>query len=175
MPYTVEDLTPVRKKIEIRIPSDEVDAALSRVLEFYRSSLTLKGFRKGKAPSAMVEKRFSREIHSEASAELLHNNLETALREKSFIPVSRLDISPGEASRGEEFICSVSFEVMPEFTLPPHLGLPLEQKEPRVEEREVEAALERLRERLAKILPLEEERLPMDNDLARIDFDGLDD
>jgi trigger factor len=105
---------------------------------------------------------------------LIHKNLETALQEKSLVPVSRLEISSDEVASGADFACSLSFEVMPKFSLPPHEGLCLEQKQASVDEPEVDAAMERLRERKAEFVSLEEERLPMDGDLVKVDFEAFD-
>ncbi|MDR2162131.1 MAG: trigger factor [Desulfovibrio sp.] len=175
MQYSVEDLSPVKKKITITVPADEVRAALDKNLEAYRASATLKGFRRGKAPAAMVAKHFHQEIFGETATELIDGNLRTVLRENSFIPASRFFVSGEDLVRDAAFSCSVTFDVLPEFNLPPHEGLEVEQEAAAVGEEEIAAALERLRERHAFVRPVAEDRLPADGDVALLDFDGIDD
>ena len=63
MQYTTEDLSPVKKKITVTVPAEECDAALAAAIAMYRTSITLDGFRKGKVPTSIIEKRFHKEIY----------------------------------------------------------------------------------------------------------------
>ncbi|MDR0465943.1 MAG: trigger factor family protein, partial [Deltaproteobacteria bacterium] len=58
MEYVVEDISPVKKKINVSLDSQEVDAAIAASVAMYRRTVQLDGFRKGKAPASVVEKRF---------------------------------------------------------------------------------------------------------------------
>ena len=84
MQHTVEDLSPVKKKVAVTVPADEVDAALNRAVAQYRSRVTLPGFRRGKAPLGMVEKRFTQDIYNDAVNELVNGNISQVLEEDGY-------------------------------------------------------------------------------------------
>jgi len=66
MEYKVEDVSPVKKKVNVTVPVEEVDAALGAAIAMYRTSVNLDGFRKGKVPASIVENRFRKEIYGDA-------------------------------------------------------------------------------------------------------------
>ena len=118
MQYTTEDLTPVKKKITVTVPAEECDAALSAAIAMYRTSITLDGFRKGKVPASIIEKRFHTEIYKEATTDLVNVHINEIVTENKLVPVSRIDYDGGDMERGADFVYSITFEVMPTFDLP---------------------------------------------------------
>ncbi len=176
MQYTVEDLSPVKKKITVTVPADEVDAALNRTVAQYRSRVSLPGFRKGKAPMAMVEKRLAQDIYGDAINEVVNGNVSEVLRELDLEPLGDLSFE-GEIAplkRGEEFSYTFSFELMPEITLPEYEGVGVDEDEAVVEDKEVDEVVERIRRSMAERTPVEKKRLPGDGDIVTMDFAGFD-
>lgn len=174
MQYTTEDVSPVKKKITVTVPVEEGEAALAATLAMYRSSLTLDGFRKGKVPTSMVEQRFRREIYNEATTELVNVHINEIVTEGKYSPVSRIDFDGGELERGKEFTYTLSFEVLPEFDLPAYDGMEIEQEDAVVNEDEVTAVVDRLRQNMAEVTTVGEVRVAQDGDIAVIDFEALD-
>ena len=174
MRYTTEDISPVKKKITVTVPVEEGEAALATAIAMYRTSVTLDGFRKGKAPSSMVEQRFQREIHGEATTDLVNVHINEIIGAEKFSPVSRIDFEGGEIERGKEFVYSISFEVMPAFTLPAYEGFAVEQEETVINDADVDKVLERLRSGMAEVTTVGEDRLARDGDIAVIDFAAFD-
>ena len=176
MQHTVEDISPVKKKVVVTVSANEVDAIINSTTAKYRSRVALPGFRKGKAPLPMVEKRFSQDIYEEAANELLNGNVSQILEEMAVEPVGELsfedDISP--IKRGEEFAYSFSFEVMPEMLLPEYNDIGVEEDDVVVEDREIDDVLERVRKSMAERTPVEEKRLAEDGDVLSMDFEGFD-
>ena len=176
MQHTVEDLSPVKKKVAVTVPADEVDAALNRAVAQYRSRVTLPGFRRGKAPLGMVEKRFTQDIYNDAVNELVNGNISQVLEEMDVEPMGELSFE-GETpplKRGEDFSYAFSFELMPEIALPEYDNIGVEEEEPVVEEKEIDEVIERVRRGMAERSPVEEKRLPEDGDVVTMDFAGFD-
>ncbi len=175
MLHTVEDISPVKKKVAVTVPADEVDAVINRATAQYRTRVTLPGFRKGKAPLAMVEKRFSQDIYGEAVNELINGNISQILEEMDVEPMGELsfegDTSP--LKRGEEFAYSFSFEVMPEMTLPEYENIGIEEDDVVVEDEEIDDVIERVRKSMAERTLVEEKRLVADGDILVMDFEGF--
>ena len=174
MQYTTEDLTPVKKKITVTVPAEECDAALSAAIAMYRTSITLDGFRKGKVPASIIEKRFHTEIYKEATTDLVNVHINEIVTENKLVPVSRIDYDGGDMERGADFVYSITFEVMPTFDLPAYEGFEVEQEEAEVNEEEISAVVERVRLNMAEVVTVGEARSPVDNDIAVIDFEAVD-
>lgn len=176
MQHTVEDLSPVKKKITVTVPASEVDAVLDRTTAQYRMHVALPGFRKGKAPLAMVGKRFSQDILSEATNELIKANLAAIFKELDIAPLDDLSIDENETplTRGQEFTYVFSFELMPDITLPDYENIGVEEDEVTVEEKEIDEVIDRMRRRMAERVDVEEKRLAGDNDVVVLDFEGFD-
>lgn len=174
MDYTVEDLSPVKKKINVTVPVEEVEAALAATVAMYRSTVAIDGFRKGKVPASMVEKRFKNEVVREATTELVnvHINQIVAALEKN--PLSRIDYNGGELERGKEFKYSISFEIIPDIALPDYDGFEAEYVKPAVDEKEVDEVLERINRNMAELITVSERRCPKEGDIASIDFTAYD-
>jgi len=174
MEYVTEELSPVKKKITITVPVEEVEAALAATLAMYRTSVQLDGFRKGKVPVSIIEKRFHDQVYREATTDLVNVHINEIMSEGKSVPVSRIDFDGGELEKGKEFVYNISFEVMPEFALPAYEGMEVEEEEPEVNEDEISAVLDRIRTNMAEVVTVGEDRVPADGDIVVIDFSAKD-
>ena len=174
MQYTIEEVSPVSRKIAVTVPVEEVEASIASTIAMYRTSISLDGFRKGKVPSSMVEKRFNKEIYQEATTELVNVHINEIIGETKLAPVSRIDFDGGQLERGKEFTYTISFDVMPEFDLPNYDGFAVEQEATIVDDSEVSSVVERLRANLAEVVTVGETRNPKAGDIAVIDFAAHD-
>lgn len=174
MEYTVTDESPVRKKINIEVTPEEVAAAIDKVVARYRKEVTMAGFRKGKAPVAMVEKNFRDKIYNEAAQELYEAQAPKVLEETKLHPISRARFEGGEMKRSAPFEYHVSFDVMPEFELPEYEGMQIEQELAYVDPKEIDGVFERIRNNLATQILIEEDRPATDGEAALIDFETFD-
>lgn len=176
MQHTVEDISPVKKKIAVTVPASEVDAILDRAVRQYRSRVTLPGFRKGKAPMAMVEKRFTQDIYGDAVNDLVNDNIGVILRDLGVEPLGNLSFEDTDASlaRGKDFSYAFSFELMPQMTLPQYEGIGVEEDEPKVEDSEIDEVIDRVRRGMAEREDVTEKRLARDGDVVVLDFAGFD-
>ncbi|MFN2342628.1 MAG: trigger factor family protein, partial [Desulfonatronovibrio sp.] len=92
MDYKVEDISPVKKEIKFEVPAEEVNAALSATTALYRKDADIKGFRKGKVPSSVIEGKFKKQITNEATTELVNLHINQVLSEIKANPLSRIDV-----------------------------------------------------------------------------------
>lgn len=174
MEYTIEDLSPVKKKVNVTVPVDEVNASLSATIAMYRTKVDLKGFRKGKVPSSVIEGRFHKEVYSEATQDLVNVHINEVMSELDATPVSRIDFDGGELERDTEFAYNISFEVMPAFDLPEYEGFEVEQEKAVIEDSEVDEVISRLCNDLAEVEPINETRPAKDGEIATIDFQAFE-
>ncbi|MDR2695496.1 MAG: trigger factor [Deltaproteobacteria bacterium] len=172
MEYVVEDISPVKKKINVSLDAREVEAAIAASVAMYRSSVQLDGFRKGKAPAPVVEKRFRDRIYQEAKQDLVNVHINEVLQEGGFTPVSGIELDGGDLARGEALNYSFSFEILPEFELPAYEGMEVEQEKTVVDPEEVQQVLERIRRDKSTLHPVDGNSPPVDGQVAVISFDG---
>lgn len=174
MEYVIEDLSPIKKKINVSLEAAEVEAAIAATVAMYRTSVQIDGFRKGKAPASVIEKRFRDQVYQEAKQDLINVHINEVLHEGSFSPVSGIELDGGDLVRGEGLQYSFSFEVLPEFDLPAYEGMEVEQEKTEVDPAEVQEVLERIRRDKSTLHPVEGNSPPVDGQVAVISFEAFE-
>lgn len=177
MEYKVEDISPVKKKIQITTPPEEVEAALKAAIELYKKDAKLDGFRKGKVPSSVIEKRFHDSIYKNAQEDLVNVHINEILQKESLEPVSRLEMQGGEKGlqKGEPFQYTMEFEVIPSFDLPNYDGLEVTQEQTASSTDAIDGMLERLRQERARIVPVDGTEPAKDGQIVNLDFEIYED
>lgn len=177
MEYKVEEISPVEIRVKVNIPAEEVDASFKAAANFYRQQADLKGFRKGKAPLALIESRFKNEILREVRNDLINSNLSKVIGELPQMPLGGIDIAELvtlDPERSKPLEYSFGFEHAPEFEIPEIFGLPVEEEDVPAEIKEVEEVINRLRMNMADLRPLTETRAPIDGDIATVSFTAFE-
>jgi len=173
MEYKVEELSPVKRKVSVDVAAEEVNAALAATVALYRRGAEIKGFRKGKVPSSVIEAKFRKQIYGEATTDLVNYHINEILGETKLAPLSRIDVDAKEMERDEAFAYSFSFEIAPSFDLPQYKGLAVEEEDVVVDPKQVEDVIERIRQNMAKTIILKEDRAVVGGDIAVIDFQAF--
>jgi trigger factor len=173
MEYKVEELSPVKRKVTVDVSVEEVHAALAATVALYRKGAEIKGFRKGKVPSSVVEAKFRKQIYGEATTDLINYHINDILGEMKLSPLSRIDVDAKEMEREEAYSYSFSFEIAPTFDLPEFKGLAVEEEDVIVDPKQVEDVIERIRQNMAKTVIIKEERPVVSGDIAVIDFQAF--
>lgn len=175
MDYKVEELSPVTRKINVTVPADEVNAALAAGVALYRHRYEIKGFRRGKAPSSVVESKYRSQIYTEATTDLINYQINEILGTLKLMPLSRLDVDHKELVRGEDFTYSISFEVAPDFDLPNYEGLKVDVEKAEVKDEEVREVEQRVLENAATVRTITDVRNAADGDIVIITFGAYKD
>ncbi len=150
---TTEDLTNTKKRISIEIPADAVDSEIQGSLNTIRAQTRLPGFRKGKAPMSLIEKRFGKDAEGEAMERLVPQYYTEALKETGFVPVGQPVMEGGiEIKRNEPLEFTLTLEVRPEVDVK-YEGMKVKDVPVKVEDQDVEETLKRLREERATFEP----------------------
>jgi len=174
MEYVVEDISSVKKKINVSLDAREVDAAIAASVAVYRTSVQLDGFRKGKVPASVVEKRFRDQIYREAKQDLFNVHINEVLQEGGFTPVSGIELDGGDLARGEALNYSFSFEILPEFELPDYEGMEAEQEKAVIDPEEVQQVIDRIRRDKSTLYPVDGNNPPVDGQVAVISFEAFE-
>lgn len=125
---TVADAGPSRKKLTIEVPAETVSQSLDFSMEAAVSQAELPGFRKGRAPRRLIEKRFGGAVSRQAKETLVGNAFQTAVNDHKLRVLGNpfaKDLEKIELVSGKPFVFDIEVEVLPEFTLPSFEGLAL--------------------------------------------------
>ncbi len=173
MSFKVEELGKSMVKLTIEVAAEEFEKAMETAYQKNKNKLSVQGFRKGKAPRAMIEKMYGAGIfYEDAANELIPDAYEKAAVESGLDIVSRPEIDLVQVEKGKEFIFTAEVAVKPEVTLGEYKGVEVEKTDVSVSDEEVAAELDRVREQNARILTVED-RPVADGDEAVIDFEGF--
>jgi trigger factor len=173
MKVEIENLSPVKCKLKIEVPSTEVTQELDRAYRQLGKRAKVKGFRPGKVPRSILEMYYRKEIEQEVSDILVRRSLGEALKDKELEPVNlSWPETPPPVVSGQDYRYSVELEVSPEFSAADYLGLKLSAPEVEVADDEVDKRLDEIREHNAVLKPPEEERGIKEGDFVVLDYQG---
>ena len=149
------DVNETRKNVRVEIPSDVVDAEIDRVARDYSRKARVPGFRPGKAPARVIKQRYKDQILHDVAHDLVPRAIDDALRERGVEPVDTPDVRDVVLEEGRPLSFTASFDTVPAFDPGEYSTLSLPRPAVRVDDAAVADALERLRDRTAKHLPIE--------------------
>lgn len=158
--------------IEVEVEAEKVDAALDQAFKKVVKKVNVPGFRKGKVPRSMFEKRFGVEsLYQDAIDIILPEAYSEALQETAVKPVDRPEIDVEQFGKGQAFKFKAKVTVKPEVKLGEYKGLEVPAGSSEVTEEELNEELGRLQQRHAELVVVEEGAAE-NGDIAVIDFDG---
>lgn len=172
MQVEIENLSPLEKKISVKIPAEVVTREMEAIYRSLNQRIKLKGFRPGKVPQSILTRLYKTQVEEEVANKLISDSLAEAVKEYNLAPVSEPNVLNHAFSAANEFTYAVSFEVKPEFTVQDYLGLEIEIPEVVVTEEEIDGELKKLQENHAQLKPLEDLRPVKEKDMVLIDFEG---
>ncbi len=157
---TIEDVGPSRKKLTITIPAERVAEQMDMSIDTVAMEAEIPGFRKGRVPRQVVEKRFGRMIRSEAKNQLVSSAYSDAIEAHELKVLGEPEHAEGiedlEIDPSQPITFSVEVEVAPEFELPELEGIEITKPSAEVSDEDVDAQIEQLRQNEGELEPLEE-------------------
>jgi trigger factor len=150
------EVTDTRKHLSFEVPPEVVDAEIARVAQGYSKSAKVPGFRPGKVPVSVVRQRYKDQILHDVAHELIPRMVGAALRERGLDPVATPDIRDVVIEEGKPLTFLADFETLPPLDLGDYTGLSLRKQPAVLEVGAVDRALEQLRQRAARWIPIED-------------------
>lgn len=173
MSVQVEKLEKNMVKLTIEVPAEEFDAAIDRAYKKNRGKIAVQGFRKGKAPRAIIEKMYGKGIfYEDAANEVIPDAYAKAVEEENVDVVAQPDIDVTQVEKGKNFIFTALVAVKPEVTLGEYKGIEVEKQEAEVTDEEVTAEVDRVREQNARMVTVDDRAARM-GDIVVIDYEGF--
>ncbi|MBP2000426.1 trigger factor [Paenibacillus shirakamiensis] len=158
--------------LEVEVDADRVSAALDKAFNKVVKKASVPGFRKGKVPRPIFEARYGVEsLYQDAIDILLPEVYSEAVEQTDIFPVDRPEVDVEQFAKGQTFKFKAQVTVKPEVTLGDYKGIEVAAENVEVSEEEVGQELERLQQRHAELVVIEEETAKS-GDTVVIDFDG---
>jgi trigger factor len=171
MNVEVEPLPHCLATLRVELPPDAVNAARESIARDYTAHAKLPGYRPGKAPRAVVEKKFQKEIREELERKLLSESTRAAITEKKLKVLQVANVEDVEFSPDQSLHFTATVVTAPEFELPEYKQIPVTVQPEEVSEAEIDQALENLRNQAASFEDITDRPLQME-DYAVIDYNG---
>lgn len=146
-----------KRTLEIEVPKETVDREFESVYKKYQSLSKIPGFRKGKAPMNMVKLRFKQKIEEEVLETLVPKAYEDAVKENKLSPICLPVVSDIEFKEGTALKFKAEFEIQPKVEAKDYIGLEVVKRTKEITDKDVETALNFLREDFAELHPVERE------------------
>ena len=169
---TVTELPDSRVRLQVEVPSSELEGRLEHKANQLGRELKLPGFRRGKVPAPLVIQRIGREtVLEEAVRDTLSRWYSDAIETAGIVPVGDPQVALGDLPpQGEALEFSIEIGVLPKAELGSYRGLEVARREPAVEEEQIQQELDATRERLARLQTAE--RPAAQGDFVVVDYAG---
>jgi len=157
MQVQVEEISSVKRKVSVEVPAERVNAEIEKTYAGIQKKATLSGFRKGKAPMQMIKKFYRSAMQDEVMRRLYEQTLFPALEDHKIEPVEAPLIDDiALIEEGTPFKYSALIEIMPQILLQEYKGLAVKKERYNADAKAVEGEIERMRENMAQLVPVEE-------------------
>lgn len=173
----VERLERSAVKLTLTVPREEVKKEYDAVLAEYTKDVRIDGFRKGKVPASVLERKLGEALKVDVMARVMEKSVEEAVKDIPEKPIvysqPSLDGKP-EFSLDADFTFTVTYDTYPEVPVPDWKGLEIETPEVSIEAGDEEKELESIRERNAIVIEKEESSAAATGDVVTVNYHELD-
>jgi len=159
--------------LTVEVGADRVNSALDKAFKKVAGKVNVPGFRKGKVPRAIFEKRFGIEsLYNDALDILLPEVYMEAVQETGIEPIDRPEVDVQQIAKDQELKFTAKVTVKPEVQLGDYKGIEVEEQSVEVTEEDISSELKQLQQRHAELVVVEE-GTAQNGDNAVIDFEGF--
>jgi len=174
MQVNIETPSALRRKLTIEVEPDEIKRELDHSYNELRRGVVLKVFRPGRAPRNMLERLFGDQVRGEVIQKLVKEYTEKALDENALKPIVPPEIVTEETDLNKSLKFSAVFDLRPELVVKDYEGLKVPESRFEVSDKDVEDAIQRMRERQATLKKVEDRTVVREGDVALASIEAFD-
>ncbi len=174
MKTRLEDISSVKKKLIIEIESKEVDKKINEAYRELGKKAKIPGFRPGKVPRKILERRFSDDVAEDVTRDLITESFPKALAEVDTMPLGTPLLEKETLKQSQNFQYSAVIEVRPQFELKDYLGLEVEKEKYSVTDEDVEDRIEKIRQANGNMNSIEQARAVREDDYVVLDYEAFE-
>jgi trigger factor len=154
---TVEDISTTKKRLKIEIPSEAIEGEIQSGLKGVQKKAKIPGFRPGKAPISIIEKRFGKDVEGDVMERLVPEYYSNALKEANIKPVGRPELEDKlELKRNAPLEMTLTVEIRPDVKDLKYEGVKVKEIPVEVKDEEVEDALKDVQQKRTMYEPTED-------------------
>ena len=172
MNITVEKFPDCKAAIRVEVPRERVESQRTAITKFYHKGASIPGFRPGKAPAAMIVRRYAKQIEQELRDRLTAEGYQAGSKQEGLEILAPLDVKDPQFTEEGTFTFTVEVIVAPTFELPELKGIPIKLPKLSITEENLDQAILNLRERQANYPTVEGRALQL-GDVAVIDYNAF--
>lgn len=173
MDTRIEKVSANTIRLEITVTAEDFKKGIEKAYRKNAEKFNIPGFRKGKAPQAMIEKMYGEEVFYEDAVNIIiDETYPKAIEENSIEPVDRPEVDISDIGRDKNLVYTATVTVKPEVELGEYKGIEVEKIEYPVTDDDVEKQITSAREKNARII-VKEDGVIEKGDIAVIDFEGF--
>lgn len=173
MDIVVEEVTELNRKLTITIPGDKVGKLLDKAYNKIKKDAQIKGFRRGKVPRSVLERKFKEQVEAEVGEQLVQKSYFDAVEQEKLEPVVHPEITEHNFGEDGSFVYVAVTAVKPVFEVKGYKGLEAEKPSTDVSEADVDERIEELRRNQAVLKSVEDEHPVEKDDIVIVDFQGF--
>ncbi len=170
MNLEIQDLSLTRKTLVVTLDQSEVAGVYKAVVAEIAKVASIAGFRAGKVPLAVVEKRFAKEIADEFHSKVVNKAYHDGIEQSKLEVHSVIDVKDGLIEKSLSAAVTITVDVQPHFTLPSYKGLQTELAAVEVSDADIEAAIQAMRAERADFKMVE--RAAQKADYVKLSYEG---
>lgn len=173
MSLQVEKLEKNMAKLTIEAAAEDFENAIQKVYQKNKGKISMPGFRKGKAPLAMIEKMYGKGVfYEDAANELIPEAYAKEIEDCELDIVSRPKIDVVQIEKGKTFIFTAEVAVKPVVTLGDYMGVEVEKTPVEVTDEEIQKEIDKERENNSRMIDVDD-RAVENGDIIKLDFEGF--
>lgn len=176
MKLEVTELGPMKRAVKIEVPAEDVTKRIEVAYADLNRQVRIPGFRPGKAPLALLEKRYAKAVEDDVLRSLIPDYYQRAMKEAGISPVA-VDIPPLERlkiKKGAPLIFTTTVEIKPVFELREYKGITLKQDRRALTEEDVDKAMQALRQQHGTLEAIREDREIGEGDYVQVRIDAFE-
>lgn len=173
MEKTVEDINPTKKRFTVEVPADVLEQRITEALRDIGRSVKLPGFRPGKAPLSLLEKRYGKEVESDVLQKAIPEYYLKAIKEEEIVPVVPPVFEEYDFKRKSPLKLTFTVEIRPEIGNLNYDDLEITEETVEVTEEDIENTLERLQTEKSTYETIKDD-VVKDDDLVVVDYEILE-
>ncbi len=176
MKLEVTELGPMKRAVKIEVPAEDVAKRVQDAYADLNRQVHVPGFRPGKAPLALLEKRYAKAVEDDVLRSLIPDYYQRAMKEAGISPVA-VDIPPLERlkiKKGAPLVFTTTVEIKPVFELREYKGITLKQDKRALTEEDVDKAMQALRQQHGTLEAVREDREIAEGDYVQVRIDAFE-
>lgn len=172
MTHEIKEISSCKRNLVVEVPAEQLEEEIDTQAKAYARRAQVPGFRPGKVPLSVVKQRFRAELRSDATQEMVRRAWKQAMEEHHLHPINEPSLEDLSNEPGNPLKFTLGFEILPPIEAKDYKGIAATVPRTEITDKDVDDAIDSLRERNAQYVPVEEGEVH-DGQLVTLSVEGI--